>query len=58
MIVFQPRDPNFNLSNFISELKIQVWSWRKVYWRLWGLCHSLYCVKCDGEFQVKRSLMM
>ena len=46
------RDPQFNLSNFISDMKIELWSWRKVFWRLWGLCNNLYCIKCDREFQV------
>ena len=36
------------LVNFFSELK----SWRKVYWRLWGICHVLYCSLCCSYFQV------
>ena len=48
------RDPNFNLTDFISDMKIQLWSWRKVFWRLWGLCSNLYCIKCESEFQVCR----
>ena len=27
-------------------------SWRKVFWRLWGMCHALYCSLCSSYFPV------
>lgn len=26
-------------------------SWRKVFWRLWGICHVSVCSLCDKQFQ-------
>lgn len=46
------RDPNFNLNDFLRSLRIELKSWRKVFWRLWGLCHALYCSLCSTYFPV------
>lgn len=27
-------------------------SWRKVYWRLWGDCHFLFCQCCNTYFSI------
>ena len=46
------RDPTFNLNDFIRTLRLELKSWRKVFWRLWGICHALYCSLCGSYFQV------
>ena len=46
------RDPNFTLSEFIKSLKLELKTWRKVFWRLWGVCHVATCSLCDKPFQV------
>ena len=48
-IVF--RDPTFTLSDFIKSLKLELKTWRKVFWRLWGICHVSVCSLCDKQFQ-------
>ena len=50
--IFWFRDPSFSISNFIMETKTQLRTWRRVFWRLWSLCHTLKCSKCDQYFQV------
>ena len=45
------RDPAFTLSDFIKSLKVELKSWRKVFWRLWGICHVSVCSLCDKQFQ-------
>ena len=45
------RDPTFTLSDFIKSLKVELKSWRKVFWRLWGICHVSVCSLCDKQFQ-------
>ena len=47
------RDPNFTLSEFIKSLKLELKTWRKVFWRLWGICHVSNCSLCEKPFQVK-----
>ncbi len=44
------RDVNWNLTNYVANLYKELRSWRKVYWRLWGMCHFLYCVACETHF--------
>lgn len=46
------RDPNFNLSDFLRNLRSELKTWRKVFWRLWGICHALYCTICSQHFPV------
>ena len=46
------RDPNFNLNEFLRNLRSELKSWRKVFWRLWGMCHTLYCALCSSHFPV------
>lgn len=50
------RDTNWNLNNFVSALHKEVKSWRKVYWRLWGQCHFLYCAICETYFPAYQML--
>lgn len=50
------RDTNWNLNNFISALHKELKSWRKVYWRLWGQCHFLYCTICETYFPAYQML--
>ncbi|KAG7197968.1 hypothetical protein KM043_016201 [Ampulex compressa] len=46
------RDLTWNLNDYISTLRLELRSWRKVYWRLWGDCHFLYCQECNIYFPV------
>lgn len=46
------RDMNWNLSEFIVELYRELKTWRKVYWRLWSICHFLRCTDCLTLFPV------
>ncbi len=46
------RDPNFNLNDFLRNLRSELKSWRKVFWRVWGMCHALYCSLCSSYFPV------
>ena len=49
------RDPNFTLSEFIKSLKLELKTWRKVFWRLWGICHVSSCSLCEKPFQVGKN---
>ena len=46
------RDPHFNLNDFLRSLRSEVKSWRRVFWRLWGMTHPLYCSLCSAYFPV------
>ncbi|PSN50899.1 hypothetical protein C0J52_05356 [Blattella germanica] len=46
------RDQNWNLNDYIRNLRQELKSWRFVYWRLWGDCHFLYCNVCHNYFPV------
>lgn len=46
------RDPAWNITNYVAALYKELRSWRKVYWRLWGNCHFLYCATCETHFPV------
>lgn len=50
------RDINWNITNYISSLYKELRSWRKVYWKLWGHCHFLYCSICETHFPVYQML--
>ncbi|XP_065349758.1 SANT and BTB domain regulator of class switch recombination [Cloeon dipterum] len=41
---------NWSLSDHVAELKVELRTWRKVYWRLWGEAHWLNCSRCQGLF--------
>ncbi|CAG7837862.1 unnamed protein product [Allacma fusca] len=47
------KDPNWTLGSFIKELKRELKTWRKVYWRLWGTVHFFYCSSCQLYFPAK-----
>ncbi|XP_017080712.1 uncharacterized protein KIAA1841 homolog [Drosophila eugracilis] len=46
------RDTNWDLNVYIVQLFKELKSWRKVYWKLWGHCHYLYCCTCEAHFPV------
>ena len=46
------RDLTWNLNDYIVSLRSELRSWRKVYWRLWGDCHFLYCRECETFFPI------
>ncbi|XP_052861833.1 SANT and BTB domain regulator of class switch recombination [Anopheles cruzii] len=50
------KDPSWNVTNYVSSLHKELRSWRKVYWRLWGNCHFLYCSTCDTHFPVSQMM--
>uniref|UniRef100_A0AAG5D193 SANT and BTB domain-containing protein n=1 Tax=Anopheles atroparvus TaxID=41427 RepID=A0AAG5D193_ANOAO len=50
------KDPSWNITNYVSSLHKELRSWRKVYWRLWGHCHFLYCSICDTHFPVSQMM--
>ena len=39
-------DPAFSLSSAVAGWRAELRSWRRVFWRLWGLCHTLPCSRC------------
>lgn len=46
------RDTNWDLNVYVMQLFKELKSWRKVYWKLWGHCHYLYCCTCEAHFPV------
>lgn len=44
------RDPHFNINDLIRGLRTELKSWRKVFWRLWGMVHTLPCSLCSSSF--------
>ncbi|XP_012153802.2 uncharacterized protein LOC100881591 isoform X2 [Megachile rotundata] len=46
------RDLTWTLNDYIVTLRTELRSWRKVYWRLWGDCHFLFCTQCDIYFPI------
>ncbi|XP_055627087.1 SANT and BTB domain regulator of class switch recombination [Toxorhynchites rutilus septentrionalis] len=50
------KDSSWNITSYVASLHKELRSWRKVYWRLWGHCHFLYCAICDTHFAVCQML--
>lgn len=48
------RDLSWNLNSLTTNLYKELKSWRNVYWRLWGMCHYLYCESCESYFPVSQ----
>ncbi|XP_012270182.1 uncharacterized protein KIAA1841 [Orussus abietinus] len=48
------RDLTWTLNEYVVALRTELRSWRKVYWRLWGDCHFLYCKVCGTYFPIHR----
>ncbi|GJQ76937.1 hypothetical protein Trydic_g15134 [Trypoxylus dichotomus] len=48
------RDSNWNLTEYVANLQSQLKTWRKVYWKIWGDAHFLYCLTCKRYFPVKQ----
>ncbi|OAD58198.1 hypothetical protein WN48_11361, partial [Eufriesea mexicana] len=46
------RDLTWTLNDYIITLRTELHSWRKVYWRLWGDCHFLFCIQCNIYFPI------
>ncbi|EFN82006.1 Uncharacterized protein KIAA1841-like protein [Harpegnathos saltator] len=46
------RDLTWTLNDYIVSLRSELRSWRKVYWRLWGDCHFLFCQQCNMYFPI------
>ncbi|CAH1981639.1 unnamed protein product [Acanthoscelides obtectus] len=47
-------DLRWSLSNHIVTLRSALKSWRRVYWRLWGSAHFLFCAACRQPFPCTR----
>ncbi|KAL1502409.1 hypothetical protein ABEB36_007555 [Hypothenemus hampei] len=48
------RDPHWNINDYIGKLHKILKTWRKVYWRLWGDAHFLYCIVCKRYFPINQ----
>ncbi|XP_020297886.1 uncharacterized protein KIAA1841 homolog isoform X2 [Pseudomyrmex gracilis] len=46
------RDLTWTLNDYVISLRSELRSWRKVYWRLWGDCHFLFCRQCHIYFPI------
>ncbi|KAG5897817.1 hypothetical protein JTB14_011817 [Gonioctena quinquepunctata] len=44
------RDSFWNINDYIVKLQKSLKTWRKVYWRLWGDAHFLFCSTCKRYF--------
>ena len=44
------RDPDWDINDFLLELKSQLHTWRDVYWRVWGIINYLQCTRCGSHF--------
>ncbi|XP_035215278.1 uncharacterized protein KIAA1841-like isoform X2 [Stegodyphus dumicola] len=44
------RDMTWNLDRYLEDLFVSLQSWRKIYWRIWGLVNSLHCITCGTNF--------
>uniref|UniRef100_A0A8C4ND70 Uncharacterized protein n=1 Tax=Eptatretus burgeri TaxID=7764 RepID=A0A8C4ND70_EPTBU len=44
------QEPNWDISDYLSDLYKQLKSWQKVYWYLWGTINFLKCSSCDKNF--------
>lgn len=44
------RDQNFDVNDYLLELKGQLKTWRDVYWRIWGMINYLTCTRCKEVF--------
>nr|CAG4649656.1 EOG090X0CTK [Scapholeberis mucronata]SVE93863.1 EOG090X0CTK [Scapholeberis mucronata] len=44
------RDPTWNLTEHVQNLKASLKTWRRVYWRLWSQTHFLECSSCCMPF--------
>ncbi|XP_034952157.1 uncharacterized protein KIAA1841 homolog [Chelonus insularis] len=48
------RDLSWSLNDYIINLRSELRGWRKVYWRLWGDCHFLFCRQCNTYFPINQ----
>ena len=44
------RDANWDVNDFLLELKSEPKYWRDVYWRVWGYVNFLQCSRCKETF--------
>ncbi|XP_037934776.1 uncharacterized protein KIAA1841 homolog [Teleopsis dalmanni] len=52
LVSYHVRDATWDINAYIIQLFKEFKSWRKVYWKLWGHCHFLYCCICEMYFPV------
>lgn len=44
------RDMTWNLDRYLEDVYQSSHSWRKIYWRIWGLINNLHCMTCGINF--------
>ncbi|XP_060533747.1 SANT and BTB domain regulator of class switch recombination isoform X2 [Cylas formicarius] len=54
VISLHVRDSSWQLNDYIVKLQKLLKTWRKVYWRLWGEGHFLFCNACKRYFPVNQ----
>ncbi|GFR18643.1 uncharacterized protein KIAA1841 [Trichonephila clavata] len=50
LIYTHKRDMTWNLDRYLEDQYQACQSWRKIYWRIWGLLNSLTCTTCGTNF--------
>lgn len=50
LIYVHKRDMTWNLDRYLEDVYQSSHSWRKIYWRIWGLINSLHCTTCSIHF--------
>ncbi|GFT94967.1 uncharacterized protein KIAA1841 [Nephila pilipes] len=50
LIFTHKRDMTWNLDRYLEDQYQACQSWRKIYWRIWGLLNSLTCTTCGTNF--------
>ena len=44
------RETTFDINQYLIDLKVQLKSWRDMYWRVWGTIHYQGCSRCGETF--------
>ncbi|XP_014243639.1 uncharacterized protein KIAA1841 homolog isoform X1 [Cimex lectularius] len=52
MVGMHEVDETWSLNAYIKELKTELKTWRKVYWKLYGRCHYLKCSHCSCYYSI------
>ncbi|XP_042895244.1 SANT and BTB domain regulator of class switch recombination [Parasteatoda tepidariorum] len=50
LIYTHKREMTWNVDRYLEDQYQACQSWRKIYWRVWGLINSLQCVTCGIHF--------
>ena len=44
-------DPNFDLNEYVMQLREKKLQWKQIYWRLWATTTLMYCSVCHKYFR-------